>query len=104
MLTMERLHPSGYWAVYGGYRGFQMNFDDYSEAKLYAKYGDRRPLNDTSKPVTYHRNPTPYEIKQGYGATHYRDFQPWECCVQVAGDYYPKQWFIAENDGLRYYR
>lgn len=26
------------------------------------------------KELEYHRNPTEYEIKFGYGATHYKDF------------------------------
>ena len=26
------------------------------------------------KTLTYHRKPTPSEIKFGYGATHYKDF------------------------------
>lgn len=103
MLTIERLHPSGYWAVYGGRERFQVTFDSYSEAKLYATVGDRLPLADDSKPLTFHRPPTAYELKLGYGDTHYRDFEPWECCWQVAGKYYPKAWFIAD-DGLRYYR
>jgi hypothetical protein len=54
-----------------------------------------------SKLITYHRNPTKSEIKFGYGAIHYRDFDRKEC-TKPNGDI--KQWFIAENDGLRYYR
>lgn len=51
--------------------------------------------------VTYHRNPTPGEVRFGYGATHYRDF-PKEECVKRDGTL--KKWFVAKDDGLRYYR
>ena len=30
------------------------------------------PVRDEVKAVTYHRAPTKYEIKLGYGAIHYR--------------------------------
>jgi hypothetical protein len=36
------------------------------------------------------------------GATHYRDFSPEECCHK--GTRIAKRWFIAPDDGLRYYR
>ena len=51
--------------------------------------------------VTYHRNPTPSEVRFGNGATHYRDFTVSECCKP--GARIPKRWFVAD-DGLRYYR
>lgn len=102
MLTIEKIHPSGYWVVYGGPESFKTVFDTYAEAKLYAKVGGGLPLRDDVKTLTYHRNPTPDELKQGYGATHYRDFKPWECCYYAAGKYYPKKWFVSD-DGLRYY-
>lgn len=31
------------------------------------------------KYITYHRKPTAYEIRRGYGAIHYRDFPMSEC-------------------------
>jgi len=48
----------------------------------------------------YHRKPTPYELKFGEGAVHYRIFTHKECS-KPNGDL--KQWFVAD-DGLRYYR
>ena len=50
--------------------------------------------------ITGHRNPTPYEIRYGYGATHYRDFEP---SVWLSPFGYIKNWILAD-DGLRYYR
>lgn len=52
--------------------------------------------------VTYHREPTPSEIKFGYGATHYADFDREECTHKKTGEL--KQWFVSPYDGLRYYR
>lgn len=51
---------------------------------------------------TYHRPPTQGEITFGHGATHYRDFSVEECCH--AGTRIKKEWFVATDDGLRYYR
>ena len=53
------------------------------------------------KPITYRRNPTPSEIKFGYGATHYKDF--------ILGDVIKhngsaKKWIVCPHDGLRYYK
>lgn len=59
------------------------------------------PIRDDVTRVTYHRPPTSSEIWQGYGATHYRDFDPEECCKP--GTRRLKRWFVAD-DGLRYYR
>ena len=50
--------------------------------------------------ITYHRNPTPFEIKQWYGATHYKDF-PMDLCIKSNGNY--KKWLVCPIDGLRYY-
>lgn len=63
---------------------------------------NKLPVRADVKTVTYHRNPTKAEIKFGNGATHYRDFSIEECCVK--GTRFLKRWFVAENDGLRYYR
>jgi hypothetical protein len=38
----------------------------------------------------------------GYGATHYRSFSVAE--IVHPGTRIPKRWFIAPDDGLRYYR
>lgn len=51
---------------------------------------------------TYHRPPTQSEIKFGHGATHYRDFKIEDCCHK--GKRIKKAWFVASDDGLRYYR
>ena len=59
------------------------------------------PVRDDAKKVTYHRNPTPSEIRFGNGATHYRYFTVSECCKP--GTQTLKRWFVA-NDGLRYFR
>lgn len=61
----------------------------------------RLPIRDDVQSVTYHRPPTKGEIAFGYGAIHYRDFSPVDCCHK--GTRVPKVWFVAD-DGLRYYR
>lgn len=48
------------------------------------------------------RNPTLSEIKFGEGAIHYRSFPLWDIGYNKKGDL--KKWFIAKDDGLRYYR
>jgi len=50
--------------------------------------------------ITYHRKPTPYEIKFGEGATHYKDFKRSQCTKPNGCR---KQWLICPVDGLRYY-
>lgn len=62
----------------------------------------RLPIREDVSLVTYHRPPTPSEIRFGHGATHYRDFSPEECCHK--GTRFLKRWFISPDDGLRYYR
>lgn len=51
--------------------------------------------------IAYHRKPTASEIKQGYGATHYREFNASVFINNKTGDI--KEWVLAD-DGLRYYR
>lgn len=51
------------------------------------------------KTLTYHRKPTPWEVKFGYGAMHYREFK--------ISELLDKNGFIwkrikAKNDGLIY--
>lgn len=53
------------------------------------------------KTVTYHREPTALEIRQGYGATHYLDV-PMSMVMKPDGRL--KRWFRSRTDGLRYYR
>lgn len=62
----------------------------------------RLPLRPDVEQVTYHRPPTPAETRLGYGATHYRDFPVAE--IVHPGTRIAKRWFIARDDGLRYYR
>lgn len=59
------------------------------------------PLRKDVKVLTYHRKPTAYEIKFGYGATHYRDFPVAECLKK---DGLIKKRLKAKNDGLIYTR
>jgi hypothetical protein len=53
-----------------------------------------------TKTMNYWRNPTKGEIKFGYGAIHYRDFDIAEC-FNDDGSF--RLALIAENDGLKYY-
>ena len=63
---------------------------------------ERLPIRDDVKgPITYRRNPTEGEIRMGYGATHYRDFELSKCLHR--GTRILKRWLKAD-DGLRYYR
>lgn len=54
-----------------------------------------------TKSFTYHRNPTPYEIKFGYGATHYKDFDE-SICFKADGTI--KKRLKCPIDGLIYTR
>ena len=58
------------------------------------------PWNGGNYTITAHRNPTPSEIKWGYGAIHYRDF---DMADWLKPDGTLKTW-IKADDGLRYYR
>ena len=51
--------------------------------------------------IEYWRHPTPYELKFGEGALHYRSF-PRSEVVKTNGEF--KKWFIAPDDKLRYNR
>lgn len=62
----------------------------------------RLPVREGVEAVTYHRQPTQAEIRAGYGATHYRDFPVAE--IVHPGTRIAKRWFVARDDGLRYYR
>lgn len=67
-----------------------------------SKLSHRLPIRDDVTAITYHRPPTASEVRFGHGATHYRDFAPEECCHK--GTRILKRWFVARDDGLRYYR
>ena len=62
---------------------------------------NRLPVRTDVTQITYHRPPTPSEMRFGHGATHYRTFDVSE--VVFHGTRIAKKWFIAD-DGLRYYR
>ncbi len=59
------------------------------------------PVRDDVTECEYHRPPTKAEIRFGEGATHYRTFTIEECCHK--GTRIKKAWFVADDDGLRYY-
>ncbi|MBA4299466.1 MAG: hypothetical protein C0433_05075 [Cyclobacterium sp.] len=50
--------------------------------------------------IEYWREPTPIEIKRGWGAIHYREF-PLKLCLDDSGK--PMNSIISELDGLRYF-
>ena len=62
----------------------------------------RLPVREDVEHVTSHRAPTQAELRMGYGATHYRSFPVAE--IVHPGTRIPKRWFVAPDDGLRYYR
>lgn len=55
--------------------------------------------NDT-KTIQYHRDPTKEEIKFGYGAIHYEDFDFQECFNSI-GIF--RKTIISKIDGLKYH-
>ena len=59
------------------------------------------PVRSDVTEAEYHRQPTAGEIRFGHGAIHYRTFPIEEC---TNADRTLKTWFIAKDDGLRYYR
>lgn len=63
-------------------------------------YNDLQIMN--SQTIQCHRPPTKGEIKFGEGATHYRDFPLSVIGLKKAKAEW-KDWFIAPDDGLRYY-
>lgn len=63
-------------------------------------YNDLQIMN--SQTIQCHREPTQYEIKRGYGCTHYRDF-PLSVIGLKKGKAMFKDWFKAPDDKLRYY-
>lgn len=69
--------------------------------KLMGRFKFALRVRDDVTKITYHRPPTPGEIKFGEGATHYRDFPVEECCYPDTR--IPKH-RIKADDGLYYYR
>jgi len=63
---------------------------------------ERLPVRDDVTECTYHREPTKGEVSFGAGATHYRTFPVEDCCFP--GTRVMKRWFVATDDGLRYFR
>lgn len=62
--------------------------------------GNKLKIRKDVKVITYHRDPTAEEVKFGFGATHYRDFELKECLKQ---DGSIKKVMTAKDDGLKYY-
>jgi hypothetical protein len=62
----------------------------------------RLPIRPEVTEVEFHRPPTKSEINFGEGATHYRKFPVEQVCIP--GTRFMKRWFVAKDDGLRYYR
>lgn len=58
------------------------------------------PISKKVKTITYQRKPTKAEIKFGYGAIHYRDFDLKECFDENGN---LRKHIIASNDGLMYH-
>lgn len=62
-------------------------------------YKDLHIVNGEDQERECHRKPTPFELKQGYGSTHYRTFKLSEIGINKKGDL--KKRFKAD-DGLMY--
>lgn len=60
----------------------------------------RQDVLEANKPITFHRKPTQAEIKRGYGAIHYKDF---DLDICLKSDFSVKRWLVCPVDGLRYY-
>jgi hypothetical protein len=100
---LEMISPSaGVIFVNNGIGGLLYSGRNITEARRVYDMVGRLPLRDDVERVTYHRPPTPGEIRFGMGATHYADFSPDECCYPNTR--IPKNWFVWEQTGLRYYR
>lgn len=65
------------------------------------RFANELPVRDDVTEITYHRPPTPAEIRFGEGATHYRTFPVEAVCHP--GTRFAKKWFVAQDEGLRYY-
>jgi hypothetical protein len=57
------------------------------------------PVNKNIQQITYHRNPTAAEIKFGYGAIHYKEFEVGQCLNK---DGRIKKRIKCKQDGLMY--
>lgn len=66
------------------------------------KLEHRLPVRDDVTEVEYHRSPTKSENLRGEGAVHYRTFPVEACCFP--GTRILQRWFVASDDGMRYYR
>lgn len=86
--------------IFERYSGTDFTDDDFSCSRA-TDEGLFDPKIDGVQYYTYHRKPTPAEIKFGEGAIHYRNFP--ECLVRTIG-FKVKRWIKAADDGLRYYR
>lgn len=61
----------------------------------------RLPVRDDVESVTYHRDPSPAEIRFGHGATHYAEFTVEEAAFP--GTRILRKWF-RDSDGVRWNR
>jgi hypothetical protein len=56
-------------------------------------------VQSEGKTITFQRKPSPWEVKFGYGAMHYREFEISELLDKKG---YIKRRIKAKNDGLVY--
>jgi hypothetical protein len=56
-------------------------------------------INKGIKELTYHRKPTEWEIKLGYGALHFKEFELNKCINKYG---YIKRSLKCKEDGLVY--
>lgn len=85
--------PDMQWMVYWG-KCWLASLPTLEEAKRFCDDNPKGTL------VDYHRQPTDWEIKWGYGALHYLSV-PMSAVMKKDGTI--KKWF-RHKDGLRYYR
>lgn len=89
-----------YWSNQWGENRGKTVFYDYTPREILQNI--KITIDDLlDKPITYRRNPTPSEIKFGYGAIHYKDFILGDVIKQCGA---VKAWIVCPHDGLRYYR
>lgn len=77
------------------------DFEDL-EIELIGLGYDLKVMNELE--ITYHRQPTTWEINFGEGATHYKDFTFAQAFKWSAAGWDLKKWVKCPIDGLRYYR
>lgn len=79
----------------------QAHYNEYQDLlKELISIGYNLDIQNVNQVVTYHRQPTPSEIKFGHGATHYRDFNI-RTCIKRDGNLKKR---LKADDGLIYTR